>query len=479
MINITEELQKSEGSTLSILHRLFKQVMTEGSSKDREDLAQEYLSYFGQCCYDHICNKYNKLEWIWELDEVIENTQKLTPDFLQYHFSKATIYKMLTKVTGENTDKIAFLEKAIYHYRKQYTIEEDDFSLLTDLTEVLFSFYTLTNYPEDVLNEIRDIYIKAFIMEQEAETKNSFFGLNEFAISSFFPISYQILNLPLEDKETIHHEFSTPFLETISKYAEKNNLLYYHWIEALFELTDNVEYLEDHPKRITEETAGHIWKKIVSLSEHITDIDTDQELFLITLGQKFLAIGDLKDSIAHYQTAYNYFMKGFSIHKKSINIPNCVATALQRIALVQLESKELEEAKNTFSKGFAMFEEALTHTPDFAIYTQYGNYIYNYAQYFEHFSNTTTLQKAKQQFLQSIKVESNYNTVSYYAFAKTALKLGEKEEALKMLQDACIIFSSEYSTHRFEEIIDTETFLPIKKELLSIIEQVELSNKSK
>lgn len=471
-MNTLEELtaKYTDEKQTPSLDNLFHLLSINGTSKEKELIVDAYISEFCQCHYDYMCGKFNNLEWIWDTMNMVEKIKILAPNFDQYDFYKGHVYEMLSSVSKKEKDKIEFNRLCLYHLLRQQEYNED-VTVLIDIAQNIFMSCRLTNnYTKENFSKIKAFLLKAIHLERKEENKSGFFGFNGSAIDAILCMAYGFLGLNFDHKKNIHQEFILDFKKIILPYAKKDPSIYYHWAETLVRITDWVNYPKIETCRISQETVSDIWIEVKEILNSITNLQSNNEHFLTSIGHLFNKIAKKEVSFSYFEIAFNYYSKALKINDKTWSNPYYSSDALRNMAFIHLKKKEYKEAINLFNQGLNIFEEAQKKISDFQLSVYHADYLYDYAKYLENFSNGETLLRAKKQFEDSRVLGKNFYTSPFYGLAKTALRLGNKKEALKILKVCRKVFSNEYHTHRFDEIINDTDFEEIRKDLILIIE---------
>ncbi|MEH0155572.1 hypothetical protein V6R21_15605 [Limibacter armeniacum] len=457
----------------SKLDKLFEKLHKEGSPEEKGILADGYLSHFSQCHYDYMCNKFNNLDWIWEMMDWIEKVKLLKPEFESYHYFKGHVYEMVSSVSTEHEEKVKNKKLCIEEFRAQQKIESEDVTLLTDLAENLFSYMQLVKKDEEqMLNEIKELYLEALHIERKEEHQSSFYGFNGTAINHFLRTSYQLLPLPIGNAKQFHQDYLSSFMEAIKPYIQQEPEILFHWAETLFRITEWEQYPKIPSCKISAETIESIWIEIVAVMDQMTEISSVDDLFLTSVGHLYDRLAQKEESIPYYQVSVKYFLKALKINGTSWTNPHYASSALQKIALIHLQNGQFETAKDLLTQGLDIFEAAQKKIDDFQLSIYHADYLYAYAGLIEQFNNRATLIKAQQQYEESRVMGKDFYTKPYYGLAKVALKLGNKSECLDTLKKCGEIFSNEYHTHDFSDIIDKNDFKEVREDILKIIEEI-------
>ena len=453
----------SEKDNVPTLDDLFERLSLDGTPKEKELISDGYISNFEESHNDYNCGKLNNLDDIWEMMAWLEKIKKLNPDLEYYYFSKAHVYKMLSSVNKEQDKKIKFNNLCIANFRKQREINSEDVTLLIDLANNIFTNCILTqNYQKQKFDEIKALCIEAIHLERKEEHQSNFFGFNGLAINEFLDISYAFLGLSINNNVIIHQEFIYAFKKAIEPYLKEDPAIYYHWANTLERKASWGEHAIEGMGKLSQEEIDDIWKDVKGVLSLATNIKSNDEHFLTSIGHLFTKIAERELLYSYFEIAFQYYSKALAINNKTWSNPLYTSSALQSMALIRLQNGEREESIQLFKQGLQIFDEAQKKVSDFQLSLNNGDYLYDYAKYLENFSNQDTLIAAKKQFEDSrILAEDSY-TSPYYGLAKTLLRLGDKDESIKILTDCGELFSNEYHTHDFKEIKDDKDFDEIK-----------------
>ncbi len=463
----------TEGENVPTLDDIFDRISLYGTHREKELLAEGYISDYGQCHYDYMCGKFNNLDEIWGLMDWIEKIKILSTNFDQYNFYKGHVYEMLSNESKEQKSKIEFNNLCIVHLRKQLENNDEDVTLLIDLAQNIFQCCKLTqDYQSQIFNEIKALFLKALHLERKEEHQSNFFGFNGSSISGFLNISYSFLALSFNNSINIHQEFIAAFKKAINSYTEKDPSIYYHWAETLIQITDWINYPKIETCRISQEVVDAVWQEAKAVLSLATDLRSNNEHFLTSIGHLFNRIAEKEASFSYFEIAFNYYYKALEINGETWSNPYYASNALRMMALIRLKNKEQEESIKLFNQGLCIFEEAQKKINDFQLSVYHGDYLYDYSKYLESFSNRETLLKAKKHFEDSCILGKDFYTHPYYGLAKTMLRLDDKEECLKILKVCGEVFSNEYHTHDFNEIVDDKDFEEIQEDLPNIITKI-------
>ncbi|NMH87880.1 hypothetical protein [Flavivirga algicola] len=466
----------TKGKNVPTLDDLFDRISLDGSPQEKELVADAYLSDFGESHYDYMCGKLNELEWIWDMMDWIEKIEILTPDFDQSNFYRGHVYEMLSSTSKEHEDKIKFNKLCIAHLQKQLDVNEEDVSLLIDLAQNVFRSCRLTqNYQKQIFDDIKSLFLRALHLERKEKHQSNFFGFNGSAISGFLNISYEFLALAFDNNTYIHNEFITAFKKAIKPYTEKDPSIYYHWAETLVRITGWVDYPKIETCRISQEVVNDIWEEVKIVLSQATDIQSNDEHFLTSIGHLFDKVAKKEVGLSYYETAFNYYSKALEINGETWSNPYYASHAIQMMALIHLKNNDRNKSIKLFNQGLRIFENAQQKVSDFQLSVYHGDYLYDYSKYLENFSNRDTLLEAKKQYEDSRILGKDFYTHPYYGLAKTTLRLGDKKECLSILKTCGALFSNEYHTHGFNDIIDDKDFTKVREGILNIIKNLKTS----
>lgn len=476
MSELEKQIEKhTNEENLPALDKLFESINLSGSSKEKEQLADGYISYFGQCHYDYMCGKFNKKVWIQELEDIPDKIKQLWPGFNDYFYYKAHVFEMYSSVAKQKQEKIDCLQKCLQYLQKQHDVNGNDVRLLLDIADNTIELCkSKDEFPLGKIQEAKQFYIKAFHLEQKEEHQHNFFGLNGSAIHSFLNTTYDLLFLPIKNAQKLYDDYFTSLKSVVYSYANTDPLNYYHWADTLLYVTERA--ITEKQKQLPEKRIKQLWEELLHVLPLITDLKHENEFFYTSIGNLFEKVGSYHKNLELYETASKYYMQAFSLNRKSWSNPTYLAKVLIKMAYVYLGNNNSNKAKELFLQGLDVFVQAQKGFDDFQLSLNYGNHLFEYAKVFEQFSKKETLKEAQKQFEHSKSLANDFYTQPYYGLAKTLLKLGEKEECLKVLKKCGKIFSNEYHIHDFKEIVSDEDFDEVKEDIVKISDDLQKEN---
>ena len=460
----------SEAGVSPTLDELYDRLVKQDIPHEKVILADAYLSEFGQGHYDYMCGKINNIDEVWEMKEWVEKVKTLKPDFDQYFYYMGHVYEMLWHQSSEHDDKITFAKTGIDYFRQQLEYNDQDVMLLIDLAQNLFKYGALTkDYSLQRFNEIKDLFIKSLHLERLEEHQSSFFGFNGSAIHHMITMSYEFLALSFDGNSQWHKKLKTAFESTVEQYVKDDPAIYYHWADTLLRITEWVNYPAIETCRIAPEVVDAIWLGIKKVLNRITDLQSDDEHYLVNLGHLFQRIAEKEVDYHYFMIAYNYYAKALKINNQTWSNPHYASSALRSMALIRLNDGKIEKARSLFNQGLHILEEAQQQLSDFQLSVQHGDFLYDYAKYMENFSNNERLVAAKKIYEESKSLGNGFYTSPYYGLAKVCLRLADKQACLDVLYDCGKQFSNEYHVHDFEEILNDQEFEEVWEAIPGII----------
>ncbi len=473
MKNIEELIANySEEENVPELDKLYQRLSVKGRPKEKELLAEAYITVYNQCRYDYMCGKFNTLTEVWQLMEWIEKIKSLDSNFDRYSYYKAHVYEMVSALSEAQSDKLDYKNKSISFLRTQKETNGKDVALLIDLAEHIFEYCILKQeYPTNELTEVKNLFSEALHLERKEEPKQSHFGFNGTSITAFLNTTYQLLCLPIKNGNTFYKDFIAAFKNVMQQYEEEESVLYYYWADSLLRITKWIEFPKTNPCKMSPETVTKVWEELKEVLNKCSNVQSDNEHFLTSIGHLFNTVAEKENSISYYDIAYNYYIKANTINNHTWSNPHYASNALRMKAYILLRDGEIEEATALFKEGLAILAAADKNIADFQLSLHYGNFLYDYSLYIENFNTIETLLEAQKHYKISKELADDYYTQPFYAIAKTALRLKNKKEALAVLKECGIVFSNEYHTHDFSQLIGHPDFKEVQDDLPEIILQ--------
>ncbi|WP_196888533.1 hypothetical protein [Aureivirga sp. CE67] len=457
---------------------LFLLIQENNLDEEKEILIDTFDSEFCQSHYDYMCGKFNNLEWILDLLQTVENIKILSPDFEQYFYYKAHVFEMLSSVSEDKKEKLKYNQLCL-DYLNQYLDENpESVTTLNDIADNIFVQCQLKNdFSRENLDKIKQLLLEAICLERKEENQGGFFAFNGMAIHSFLDRQYSFLGLKFENYQTYFKEYQVEFKKVMIQFSEDNPSIYFHWAETLLRITEWINYPSEETCRITEEDVTLIWREVKEISKYITNLKSKDEHFLTAIGHLFHKIAKHELDFDFFALALNYYQKAIIVNPKTWTNPYYASEVLKNIAFIHLKNKETEKAQDLFLQGKTIYKKAQNEINDFQLSIHHANFLMEYAKYFENYSNTETLLECKKLYEESKILGKDFYTSPFYGLAKTNLLLGNKSICLEVLKQCCEIFSNEYHTHTFDEILKDEDFVKTKGEIIKIQESFKIKIK--
>ncbi len=456
-----------ENEDINGLDKLYKEVLTSGSVALKEELAEAYLSIKFVYAMDYHCGKIEGEETVFDMLEWIDKVEKLTPEesFSSY---RGSCYELIVDQVKQPKDKEKYINKAIEQYENGIKENPKEFKAYTELAEaVLEKNIILKRYKPIDFEQIISLFSKSIEVELKTlETEKDYYlYYNSVAFTSFLFTSYKIATLTFDQSLKIHQHFLKEFKSLATDYIKKDPFYYYTWARTLGRVIDYNKYTvkDKNYTSLSKNATIEIQKEIEDKLSYITSYTSTDKDKLCNLGHIFHKIAKDKRSLTYHKIALNYYLNAKVIDPHTWTYPVYATNALKNMALLQLEKANTREAQIAFKTGKEIFAEAaVTVGEDFTLFSYYGEFLYTYAKHIDHFSNKPLLEEAQQKLLVAKRLGKKFYDSPYIYLAKVALKLGDENKCIQVLEECYHVFSNEYHNYDFRRVRKDNDFNELK-----------------
>jgi tetratricopeptide (TPR) repeat protein len=302
-----------EGTQISS-DELYKKVITNNSSPEKQLLAETYISNFDNCYLDFLNNEFMELVEIEKLMELVEQIKVLLPDFNDYYEFKAKSYDMLSTYSSSKEEQLKYLNLCIDHYRKQINIDKTDNDLLIDLADNLFKLYKLNNqYDSSIFSEIKSAYTQAIQIELGENKLDRLYEFDGSSTQSYLLFIYSILFENFEEKQEVFQDFLSSFKLEIQSYTANNPSILYYWANCLINLVIDFEESEAEHEWNLPKFKENVWNEVKALAKNMEDLNIQNPMLLEAMGQIFEQLGSRFDDYPYHEKASLYYKKAEKI----------------------------------------------------------------------------------------------------------------------------------------------------------------------
>ncbi|PIB34365.1 hypothetical protein BFP72_02470 [Reichenbachiella sp. 5M10] len=461
-----EEAQRLEN--FNGLDRLFEELREKGTQEEKDALADAYMSIFSQCQYDYACGKFNEREDVLLLLDWVDKMRALSVEMSHYYYFLAHVHNMLSEVSDDPEEKREWADQAINDFKRQLIQTPEDSDVLEDIAKSLFRVCQIKGqFPREEMMELREYLLSALMLERKRDDQPGFYGFKGSAIHSYLITSYELLLDPTSRR--YHDEFLQAMRDALMPHVQKHNpMVGYHWVDTLLRIARWSVDRKGIPASFIDDMTENLTKDLNLLIPHLQKLILKDEHFLSALGHLFRQLATPDQSMAYLDQAIDYYQQASGLNRKDWNAPYLAGKAAWNKYLWLLEKGEQEMAKVALAQGQEILYRAEANVEDFQLSLLQGELCYAYARDFEKFSNCGTLEKAKAHLEKSIDLGQQHYTQPYYELARVLLRLEGSEACLDSLRICRGIFSSEYHTHDFREIMDAPEFEELREEIIKI-----------
>ncbi|PSL44161.1 hypothetical protein CLV51_10626 [Chitinophaga niastensis] len=446
--DLLEQITNSED--LTELDALIHRLNAEDLQRYKTEITDSYLRIFtiGHCdlSYGNI-NTEDKDSIVAYLFEILASVEKVYPEKL-FHIERAQCYEFQAELKKGINDKLSALQKAADEYIKA---ARTSLEINVCIAGISIDKMEITQqYTDDEFIRILGLFQLAFT------------AYSEKVLIYFLQGCFRILNFSFDKREHWHHQFFGKFTASLTHFSAKDPIINLLCSEEL------TRVLECGVYDISPNHADDLYKLSFDLLENLTDYSTDDSGLLNRLGSAFekaakqMNNNEVAEKLRFFQIAVHYFTKGQTIAPAAWTFPVYATNALKAMARHHQDKRIIIQL---FEAGNTIFSKTYQHEKNFTLNLNWGEFLIEYARLAYNFQAEDILKEAALKLNIAKELGENYYELPFLLLAKVALKSGNKQESLNILNECQAIFTTEYSTYSFDMILEDEDFAPIFEDL--------------
>ncbi|MBO9202015.1 MULTISPECIES: hypothetical protein [Niastella] len=441
------------------LHELIQSLSVDDRQQYKTELGEAFLDIYAIWFYDFDCGKVETNEgpdpFFSYLLELLADAERVDPSRI-YNEQRAFCYQAMAGLKTNPDEQLSYIEKAAQEIGEALNAQPDSCGLNNQLVSILLDKIKFRNvYSDD------EFVVVLGYFEQ---------GLSNYSSSNQLNLIYKcfdILQLSFPRNRYWHGVFLEKVNTVLRERAENDPLIYLEWVNELKRIVENYEGI---PPAYAQELA----RQSAQLLTPLTNFETANPETLNKLGTAFSKTADklseqesIAEALTYYNVAVEYFTKAQDINPAAWTYPVYATNALKAMAVLYAGHNKVAVIA-LFEKGRYIFSKLYEPEKDFTANLYWGEFLIEYARLAHDFQSPAILQEAEERFLIAQGLGLKYYDHPYLGRAKVALKLGDPERCLAILQECKAVFSELYTTYSLSKVIEDEDFAALKQEIIVI-----------
>lgn len=444
-----EELVHRED--LGGLEELVQSLNAEDIQKYKTQLVEGCLEVFHIWYQDLVLEKISK-EYedgvISDLFAMLLTLERLDAENNQ-HDMRARLYEHIADLKTEPEVKLQNIQHAINEYRIALEKEASG-EMQARLGRALLNRMQITQQFTE------DEFTAAFKLFQGAFTTWS-----ESVFYVFLHSCFEVLNFPCSDNYHWHTQYMKQLDESLAAFAQKDPIIYLTWSNELFRALHSKAYT------IPAEYSVALNERSTALLNNLKDYSTNDTRRLNDLGNAFERAGAdaTTEKLSYYEIAEKYFLKGQSINPATWTFPVYATNVQKAMARIYHDAHNQEKVIALFEAGKIAFATTYEYDQEFTLMCYWGDFLIEYARLAYDFNAPDILQEAESKLLMAKEKGRGYYSGPYLSLAKIALKTGDKQKCLDILQECNKMFTTEYYNYDFAGVLSDDDFREVWADL--------------
>jgi len=427
----------------------------------KTELTEAWLGIYEIWMYDHACHKVIMDQgpdvFFSYLLRLLTEAEKINVPVIYYE-ERSYCYQELAALNNNLEEQLLYIEKAIREIVEVLKGEPSSCRPNCRMVSILLDKIKFNNqFTNEEFEQAFDYFERALTRFEKTE------------LSSLLYLSFNILEFPFSQNQHWHTTFISKLMATLHAVAGNDWLVYLEWAEELNRMFGNK--LDTVP----ENYINSIIKQFVEFLQHLAEVETDNKLLLIRLGQVFyvpaVAVGEpdwTPKAIRYYEIALKYFIRSQELDPSIWNAPVFATNVLLTMANIYYNMHDRDAMIQSFERGLVIFEKMVGLEDDYTTNLNWGRFTIEYARLAYDFKAPVLLQQSESKFLLAKAIGENYFTAPFYGLAKIALKTGDRAKCLAILQECKTAFSTDYYEFSLRDVIEDNEYAEILPEILII-----------
>ena len=382
------------------------------------------------------------------LFEIISSVEKIEPGEVRYTL-RAGCYEQLSEIKTEPEEKLQCIQKAIDEYTTGL-LYKPTADMQARLAGALLNRMQITQqFTEEGFTEVLQLFQHAFT------------AYSETVFSSFLHGCFQLLHFPFKDNHHWHFVFMKQLEASLTQFAGDEPIIYLTWSDELARI---FEYEKD---TIEKEYASALNRRSIELLEPLINYETENNRRLNGLGHAFekaahrMEMNATVQKLHYYEIALKYYLKGQQLSPAEWTFPVYATNVQMAMAHIYNSVHNKIKVIALFEAGKVIFSTTGGYGKDFTLHLYWGEFLIEYARLAYNFNAPDILKEAESKLLIAKEHGRNFYSQPYIALAKVALKLGDEQQCLDILQECGAVFTTEYYKYEYSEVLKDEDFKEI------------------
>lgn len=452
LINQIEDLVSHED--LGGLDQLVQSLSAEDLQQYKTQLVDGCLEVFHIWNQDLVLEKISK-EYedgvISDLFAILLTLERIDAENNQ-HDLRAGLYEHIVDLKTDPEVKLQNIQHAINEYR--IALKKDASAVMeVRLGRALLTEMEITRqFSKERIDTIFELF------------KSAFTTWSETVFYIFLHSSFRLLNFPCNDSNHWHLQFMRQMELSLDGFAQKDPFIYLTWSNELLRALPYEQYA------IPTDYAAELNKKANALLDNLKGYTTNDTRNLNDLGNAFeraakrMPVEATAEKLRYNEVAEKFYLKGHSINPAAWTFTVYATNAQMAMARIYHDAHNQEKVIALFEAGKIAFATTYEYDQGFTLTLYWGDFLIEYARLAYNFNAPDILQEAESKLLMAKEKGQGYYSHPFLSLAKIALKTGDKQKCLDILQECNKTFTTEYYNYDFAGVLSDEDF----KDLLGI-----------
>jgi hypothetical protein len=246
--------------------------------------------------------------------------------------------------------------------------------------------------------------------------------------------------------------------ESLAGFAQNDPIIYLTWSNELLRVLQHDQYA------LPTVYAEEISKRSTELLEHLKDYSTNDTGQLNDLGNAFdraakrMPADATAEKLRYFEKSEKFYLKGHSINPAAWTFTVYATNVQMAMARIYHDAHNQEKVIALFEKGKIAFATTYEYDQEFTLMLYWGDFLIEYARLAYDFNAPDILQEAESKLITAKEKGRGFYSQPLLSLAKIALKTGDKQKCLDIIQECNKMFTTEYYNYDFAGVLSDEDF---------------------